>query len=593
MYLLPSTLGGTVPLFHGFQYGDTNILPPWVLDTKVHIENWGDNINYSWLYKAFKNLNDIQINDLDAPNLSIVSLESAFENCPNFNSPLNNWNISTVLYLKNTFRNATSFNQPLDNWNTSNVVNMDGTFENSAFNQAINSWDVFDVTTMYHMFKDNQVFNQPLNNWITSNVINMESMFSNGIFNQPINSWDVGKVWTFWGMFSGNTAFNQPLDNWDVSSAEWLANMFANSIFNQPIGNWDVSNAKQYGGMFSYNTALDQDISGWSTTSALNMNRMFEYNSYNRNIGSWNVSSVEGMDDMFSDNPAFNQDISGWDVSNVTNTSQMFLNASAFDQNLGNWNLNNIILASIMLNNSGLSCENYSFTLDGWANNPDLPTGISLESTAPLQYGNPAQEQRDKLTTTKTWTISGDVLEPTCIVILPVLFYSFDLKQINGVVELKWATSQESVNHGFEIERSFENSSFVKVGFVASKAIDGNATDEIQYSYLDESVSNGKYLYRLKQIDQDGNFTYSTIQSITINSVDEIKIYPNPATNQITIQRMGATQQPIPVIIFDINGRIIEKLQINRITHIPIIHWKSGVYFIKFANGMVKRVIKN
>jgi hypothetical protein len=105
-------------------------------------------------------------------------------------------------------------------------------------------------------------------------------------------------------------------------------------------------------------------------------------NKFNRaNIAAWNTSNVTSMLGMFVRGD-FNHPIASWNVSSVTNMSSMFF-LSLFDQNLGAWQLR---LAGVnlvdMLNNSGLSTENYSRTLIGWANyvaaNSNTPASVTL-----------------------------------------------------------------------------------------------------------------------------------------------------------------------------------------------------------------------
>jgi hypothetical protein len=105
-------------------------------------------------------------------------------------------------------------------------------------------------------------------------------------------------------------------------------------------------------------------------------------NKFNRaNIAAWNTSNVTSMIGVFV-RCDFNHPIDSWNVSSVTDMNNMFLN-SLFNQSLGSWALRlaGVNLTS-MLNNSGLSTENYSRTLVGWANyaaaNSNTPASVTL-----------------------------------------------------------------------------------------------------------------------------------------------------------------------------------------------------------------------
>lgn len=73
---------------------------------------------------------------------------------------------------------------------------------------------------------------------------------------------------------------------------------------------------------------------------------------------------------------------------------------------------------------------------------------------------------------------------------------------------LSWVAEQETDNTGFEIERSTDGVHFIKIGFVSSK---GNSSSRQEYSYADEVAVSGTAYYRLKQLDVNGNITYSDI----------------------------------------------------------------------------------
>ena len=75
-----------------------------------------------------------------------------------FNQPLDNWDISNVLYMTNMFYGAISFNQQLNNLDVSNVINLYGTFEGAtSFNQPLNKWNVGNVTNMRNMFNNTKI----------------------------------------------------------------------------------------------------------------------------------------------------------------------------------------------------------------------------------------------------------------------------------------------------------------------------------------------------------------------------------------------------------------------------------------------------
>lgn len=101
-------------------------------------------------------------------------------------------------------------------------------------------------------------------------------------------------------------------------------------------------------------------------------------------------------------------------------------------------------------------------------------------------------------------------------IILSVTFGSFDVTLDHERALLSWTTVTESNNDYFALERAKDNFTFEQVGIV-----DGAGTTDIEqsYSFLDQLNESGKYYYRLKQVDHDGQYEYSNV--ISVQYIDE------------------------------------------------------------------------
>src|SRR5690606_5584237 len=137
----------------------------------------------------------------------------------------------------------------------------------------------------------------------------------------------------------------------------------------------------------------------------------FNAKSITKGVAHWDVSQVDNMYALFSGATAFNDDLSGWNVSNVTNMAWMFRDATAFDQNLGEWNISDVTQMDLMLDNAGLSVNNYDATLDGWAGQA-VVNGVTL-GAANLEYCA-AAFARQQLINTYGWNIVGDMQTWAC-----------------------------------------------------------------------------------------------------------------------------------------------------------------------------------
>ena len=114
---------------------------------------------------------------------------------------------------------------------------------------------------------------------------------------------------------------------------------------------------------------------------------------------------------------------------------------------------------------------------------------------------------------------------------LPVQLTSFTAVASRLDAVLRWSTATEVNNHGFDIERRAVSASAVweKVGFVAGS---GTSTSPKEYTYTDVGLPAGRYAYRIKQVDNNGSFTYSGAMEVEVGLAAKVLAldpnYPNP-----------------------------------------------------------------
>jgi hypothetical protein len=136
---------------------------------------------------------------------------------------------------------------------------------------------------------------------------------------------------------------------------------------------------------------------------------------------------------------------------------------------------------------------------------------------------------------------------------LPVEMLYIEANPINNAyINVRWATALEINNNGFQVERSIDGQTWAAIGWVDGH---NNTTTQQNYSYDDHTVQpNVRYYYRLKQIDNDGQYEYTGIVSaiINLNITFEVKDFiPNPATNQTTLLITTTNDQSIEVDIYN------------------------------------------
>ena len=183
---------------------------------------------------------------------------------------------------------------------------------------------------------------------------------------------------------------------------------------------------------------------------------------------------------------------------------------------------------------------------------------------------------------------------------LPVELTSFNAIVNNEVVKLFWQTATEVNNYGFEIDRrssTSQNSStsgWEKIGFVKGS---GNSNSLKQYSFTDVANRAGKYYYKLKQIDVDGNSTYSNIIEVNIKAPCKFILaqnYPNPFGGK-TVSGVSFTKikysvpsnASVSLKVFDVLGREVATLinddleKGNYQAEFKAMNLPSGTYFYR------------
>ena len=173
--------------------------------------------------------------------------------------------------------------------------------------------------------------------------------------------------------------------------------------------------------------------------------------------------------------------------------------------------------------------------------------------------------------------------EHTCTDPLPVELTSFTASVKGSTVLLQWQTATEVNNLGFEVQRCAAvnrslggNGSleWTKIGFV-----DGNGTSNAphSYSFVDVGVQRS-VSYRLKQIDRDGKFAYSSEAEIQFNNesmnFDLSQNYPNPFNPVTEIKYQISQVGRVTLKIYDVLGREVTTL-VNEIKD-------AGLYTVKF-----------
>lgn len=187
---------------------------------------------------------------------------------------------------------------------------------------------------------------------------------------------------------------------------------------------------------------------------------------------------------------------------------------------------------------------------------------------------------------------------------LPVLLSSFTSSVDKRDVSLRWTTQEEINNSGFDIERqsissSGELSEWARIGFVNGH---GNSGQPHDYIYKDLKLTTGKYNYRLKQIDYNGNFERFSLSSSVLIGIpvagDLSQNYPNPFNPLTKIDYALSIEGKVTIVVYDVTGRETARLVDEVKTagyysaEFNASSLASGVYFYKITSPGFSRVRK-
>lgn len=165
--------------------------------------------------------------------------------------------------------------------------------------------------------------------------------------------------------------------------------------------------------------------------------------------------------------------------------------------------------------------------------------------------------------------------------VLPVTLSSFTANGINCTAVLNFKTTSELNTDRFEIEVS------TNAGNVYAKATSitaaGNSTTERNYSYNFAMQTGYTYLFRLKLVDKDGNFSYSNVQKVSCDGKILITLSPNPVKGQFFLQGLSTGKNIIAV--YTASGqRVVNEIISAQQGYVDVSTLKAGMYLVRIVD---------
>jgi pimeloyl-ACP methyl ester carboxylesterase len=179
--------------------------------------------------------------------------------------------------------------------------------------------------------------------------------------------------------------------------------------------------------------------------------------------------------------------------------------------------------------------------------------------------------------------------------VIPVRWVSFKGNRTSAGNQLTWTTATEENNSHYEVEHSTNGSVYTKLAAVNSS---GNSSNLQAYQYLHGISTPGNHYYRIKQVDKDGNFTYTGVVLIKIleKNSNSITIYPNPAKNTVFIGFENIPALPYTIKMVSPLGQVLLTKTITQASNqedLDISKLPKGLYYLHIADDKKRMLFNN
>jgi hypothetical protein len=176
-----------------------------------------------------------------------------------------------------------------------------------------------------------------------------------------------------------------------------------------------------------------------------------------------------------------------------------------------------------------------------------------------------------------------NVPTPFSFGVLPVRFISITASVIDKTSSVvNWVVATPSVNAGiFKIEYSADGSTWHNVGWINIDNV-----NQSSYSFIHNNIPTGDLYYRVRQVDEDGEYIYSNVVLLRRPDASEkFTIFPNPANNYITVRVPFNIIKTVEVTLYDVVGKqLFSELMTSSTKQINTANFPNGAYLLKVTN---------
>ncbi|MFK7920828.1 MAG: T9SS type A sorting domain-containing protein [Bacteroidia bacterium] len=335
--------------------------------------------------------------------------------------------------------------------------------------------------------------------------------------------------------------------------------LLSGSLSAQTVFDLSFSNAQANGGQFCVDVNIGFNVAGGLATSNLVFN--FNTNAVRFPTLSSHILSTPLVYQV----PTVTEPIEGIASINIV------LNAATFGQAIGNTPSQVVRVC--------FDIENVNETVNlSWLVDENAATVVFSDEVSPLQ-----------LAPGTLLDFSGSSF--------PVEWLDFSARRFDQDAVLSWTTANETNNSHFEVERAFEGSDFEVIGQLEGI---GTSNEQTTYGFVDQDIvrlGERKIIYRIKQVDLDGQYSLSPQAELNLNDLSGLLIsaYPNAFQEQLNVLYRSLEEEEVVLSIVNLQGQEIWTAR-NKATsgsyQVNTQTWPAGIYYLSLFTGSDKQVMK-
>ena len=174
-------------------------------------------------------------------------------------------------------------------------------------------------------------------------------------------------------------------------------------------------------------------------------------------------------------------------------------------------------------------------------------------------------------------------------IVLPVKFIDFTVSLKNNDAIIQWSTSGEVSVDRYEIESSIDGINWT---YVSSMYANGN-DQQNDYTYIDKKIASNFMYYRVKEVDVNGNASFTSTSSIRLNATAALNVAIASVSNKLLLQFRSTVKGNVVVRFVNISGQVLDQQTISNPAGQIVMNTNvKGNCVVSISNGQDLNVAK-